>query len=353
MINTKYLASYFTNLLNQYGESYGKHFKVFADEGELKKAVKSYGKAPVEYTSGIVEIIGSSLTPIRDIRLNTYSIQLTLFVDLALNGYNQEKESLNLIDIRNLLTNLVEEINGSTTFETVGDITYSQSVTISYPTNGTKGNVGDISDCLPLYITCNIAMFEDGLNANNCSIAINDVEIPFTRAVFTRKRTADASTFNGVNSQQVVMQANGLSVDIVMPALTNNDVSNLIMKDILTGGNYALNVKIHTPIIDKIFIGTFGDTQASLDIATNIGYNLSIVEAFPYILDYNFDEDIWGNDIIAGDYSYLVEDGLPKNTTYHWGDGNADEYPKNYTGIIAHEYADGKQAHTLKIFYGG
>ena len=31
MINTKYLATYFTDLLNQYGATYNKSFKIFAD----------------------------------------------------------------------------------------------------------------------------------------------------------------------------------------------------------------------------------------------------------------------------------------------------------------------------------
>ena len=69
MIETEYFAKTFTEMLNRYGVNYGKNFKIFADEGELQKATKNYGEAPKSYTSGILEIVSSSLVPIRDIRL--------------------------------------------------------------------------------------------------------------------------------------------------------------------------------------------------------------------------------------------------------------------------------------------
>ena len=104
MINTKYLATYFTDLLNQYGATYNKSFKIFADEGELKREVKEYGKQPKQFTTGLVEIISSTLTPIRGIRLNTYTVQLSLYVDLAMDGVNEDKESYNLMTIRDIIT---------------------------------------------------------------------------------------------------------------------------------------------------------------------------------------------------------------------------------------------------------
>lgn len=348
MINSKYLATYFTDLLNKYGKSINKNFKIFADEGELKQAVKEYGKKPKEFTNGIAEIISSTLTPIRGIRLNTYTVQLTMFIDLAMDGFNEDKESLNLIALRDLFTTIIEENNGSTEFVTIGDKTYSQSMTISYPTNGTKSEVGYISDCLPIYWTFNLAMFEDGVNANKCKLFINDIDIPFTRMVLTRQRTAEQNNFSGDKSTKTIMQLNGLSVDIVMPALKNNDVSNLIMLDVLDGGNYALNVKIETPIFTKRFIGTLGNTQASLDIATNVGYNLSIVEAKENLLDYDYnDKWLYNNQHRLNPGHFQHNSETP--ATIYWGDGTVEELP---AGDYYHDYTDGKSVHTIIIFGG-
>ena len=347
MINTKYLATYFTDLLNQYGERGNKFFKIFADEGELKREIKEYGKQPKQFTTGIVEIISSTLTPIRGIRLNTYTIQLSLYVDLAMDGVNEDKESYNLMTIRDIITKIIDDKNGSTSMVDIDGTSYSQSITICYPTTGMKSEVGFISDCLPLYWTFNLAMFEDGINANNCKLYINDTDIPFTRLVCTRQRTAEQNNFASDNSTKTIMQLNGLSLDIVMPALSNNDVSNLIMKDVLGGGNYAISVIMETPVFTKAFIGTLGNTQASLDIATNIGYNLSIVEGKPNILDYSYDtkwSSITSNSATA---TVTITDG--KSRTIYWGDGNVDVFK---TQTTTHTYTDGKAKHTIRI-YGG
>lgn len=341
MINTEYLAEYFTNLMNSYGVGYGKHFKIFADEGELKKAVKSYGKSPINFTSGIVEIVGSQLVKARDLRLNTYMAQITLFIDLALNGLNEDKESLNLIDIRKVLTEMIDEENGKTGMSKG----FNQTVSYSYPTNGTKSDVGFISDCLPIYLSCNVVLFEDGVNANDCNIYINGEDMGFTRAVFTRQRTADSQTFNRDISQKTTMQAQGLSVDLVAPALRSKQISKLIMKDVLFGGNYALNVKIETPLGSKNFIAIFGNNQASLDLATNVGYNVSVVEGVDYLLDYDYVGSKWAKYKATEDNFELV---LGTKSTVYWGDDVIEELE---AGTHTHNYSDKKQ-HTIYVFGG-
>lgn len=348
MINSKYLATYFTDLLNKAGKDVNKNFKIFADEGELKKSLKEYGKQPKHFTNGIVEIISSTLTPIRGIRLNTYTVQLSMYIDLAMDGFNEDKESLNLITLRDVFTKIIEEYNGSTELVTINDKTYSQSMTVNYPTNGTKADIGYISDCLQIYWTFNIAMFEDGVNANNCKLIINNTDIPFTRMVLTRQRTAEQNNFSGDASTKTIMQMNGLSVDIVMPALNNNDFSNLVMRDVLDGGNYALNVVIETPVFTKRFIGTLGNTQASLDIATNVGYNLSIVEAKENLLDYDYDDRWLYNNQHRLNPGHFQHNSKNPATIY-WGDGTVEELP---AGDYYHNYTDGKSVHTVIIFGG-
>lgn len=347
MIDTKYLATYFTNILNSYGVDYGKNFIIFADEGELKKATKKYGEAPTDYTSGIVEVISSSLIPVRDIRINTFSVQVTLFVDLALNGFNEDKESINLQDIRTIITKATEELNGTTEFVTLGKKRFNQSITLNYPTNGQKTDIGFISDCLPIFWACNFAFTQDGINANDCKLFINQADINFTQLVLTRKRTADSQTFNGEKSQKTVMQSNGLSVDLIVP-IQNNPISQLIMQDVLDGGNFALSIVIETPLYTKAFIGTFGDTQASLDIASNVGVNLSIVEAKENLVDYDYTER-WHIEETEGQ-GFITPYG--KDVIY-WGDGTFNIATEDNVGkVISHNYKDERNKHTIRVFRG-
>ena len=159
----------------------------------------------------------------------------------------------------------------------------------------------------------------------------------------TRQKTAEQNTFSGNKSGKTIIQLNGLSVDLVMPALSNNDFSALIMKDILNGTNQALSVKISTPLETKMFIGVLGNTQASLDIATNVGYNLSIVEGKENVLDY---DNNWTNYYITETSTSIT---LVKKGIIYWGDDTAEE---KEAGTYMHTYNDGKNVHYLRV-YGG
>ena len=342
MVDSKFFAEYFSDILNTYGIDYDKYFKIYADEGELRKAIKQYGKSPKIFTSGIAEITSSSLTPIRDVSLNTYSLQITLFIDLALNGYNEEKESLNLIETRNIITNIIKDLNGKTILKKVNDINYKITLSMSYPGNGLKTSLGFISDCLPMYLNCSIAMFQDGINSNECYIKLNGEKVPFTNIVFTRARSAEQSTFKGDKNLKTIIESQGLSIDAVVPA-TNSKFSTMIMNDILNGSNSAINVEVYTPLARTMFIGTFGDTRASLDIATNVGYNISIVRAKEDILDYDSDWDI----IKTMDIDTNIS--INSDSVVYWGDGTVESLK---AGNYNHTYTDNKNNHTIRIFKG-
>ncbi|MBO5309711.1 MAG: hypothetical protein J6A98_00715 [Clostridia bacterium] len=360
MINTKYFADYFTNLFNEFGREYDLHFQIFADEGGLKDAIKEYGKKPIEFTSGIATLVGTQLLPIRSIRLNNYTLQIELFVDTLMSGFNEAGESVNLNAIRECITRMIETVNGSTSSVTIGNVEYSQGIAIGYPITGSKGEVGFIADCLPLFITVNVSMFQDGLNANQCKLRVNNIELPFTSLTISRRKTAEQSTFNGDVETKTIIQAQGLSIDGVMPALKTNEISQMILRDILQCKNYALCVEIETPIVSKTFIGTFGDGTASLDLITNVGYNFSIVQAKENLLNYDYYEYIggkWKIHTVVGNKGNAVLVNSNPGTTVRfvifWGDGTNEFVVFDGNKFeFYHNYTDGKESHTIRIFGG-
>jgi len=344
MINSKYFADYFTDLLNTYGSDYGKNFKIYADEGELKAEVKTYGETPIQYTSGIAEIIGSTMVPLRDLKLDTYTLQLKLFVDLQLNGFSDENESNNLNDVRDILTNIVSTLNGVTVTQTENDIVTKMTLSFEYPTIGNRTNVGFINDCLIMYLNVDIAVFNEGINSNEGRIVINNEEISFTTATITRKKTAQQYDFKGSENSQTIIESQGISIDIVLPTTTGN-VSSLIMNDILNGGNEALNVYVETPLASRRFIGTFGDDSVNLNIAKNMGYNISIVESRPNVLKYS---DEWKIQTSTTATESITT--TKANSTIYWGDNSVDFAEE--IGTYTHTYTDNKSTHTIRIYEG-
>lgn len=344
MIDSKYFANYFTTLLNTYGSDYGKNFKLYADEGELKNEVKTYGNLTIPFTSGIVEIIGSTMIPLRDLKLNTYTVQMTFYIDLQLSGFNSDNESNNLNDIREIFVNVVNTLNGVTVTHEQNSIINKMTLSFEYPTTGNRTNIGFINDCLVMYLNADIAIFNEGINSNECKITINNEEVPITSANITRKKTAQQYDFKNSKSSVSIIESQGISIDLVVPT-TNSDLSSLIMDDILNGGNYALNVYIETPLTSRRFIGTFGDDSVNLNVATNVGYNLSIVEARPDVLDYS---NKWVITNATNTNESITT--IAKKSTIYWGD-NTYTYAED-VDTYTHEYTDGKSSHTIRIYKG-
>lgn len=375
MIDTKYFANYYETILNNAGINYGKKFKIFADEGELKKAYQEYRKAKQHYVCGIVEITANQGVPIRDIKFDTYTCKLTLFVDLTVSGYDEEGQSIEMNEVREILTQLTDEIDGATSTVKIDNVSHSMTTTTDYYTLGDKTDLGFIAECLPIYWIGNFAFYESGLNSNDCKLKINGETVNFTRLTFTRKRTPESNTFNGDVSSKTIMQSQGLGIDFVMPATNKLDTfSNLVMYDILNGGNTALCIEIDTPTTykefrdeqtyaldgKKVFIGTFGDNVASLDIATNVGYNISVVEAKENLLNYmqhggNVNSG-WEIEEITENYKRydLV---AYKDCVIFWGDGTIEKVNRQQdnidftsTYVLSHTYKDNKPIHTMRVF---
>lgn len=300
MINSKYFADELTTLFNVYGENYGVNFKIFADEGALKDCEKEYGKLPTVFTSGLATITSTQLVPIKTIRLNTYVVQVELFVDTLKDGLNDEGESIYVEEVRKVLTELVEGVNGTTSAVKIENVSYNQTMTVGYPTIGTKGEVGFLIDALPIYLTFNIVLFQDGVNSNDSKLLVNGEEIPFTNLTLTRTKSAESNTFNGEHDTRTLINSNSLSIDGVVPARKNNEFSQAIIKDIVNGTNEAMVVDLEIPVATRevgtetitdyesnIFIGTFGQGTASFDIATNVGLNFSIVKGVEDTLNFS------------------------------------------------------------------
>lgn len=336
MINTKYFADYFTNLFNEFGLNYDLHFYIVADEGGLKEAVQEYGKQPIHYTTGKITMPSSQLMPIRTIRLNNYVLELELLVDTLALGFNENGESVNVNKVRDMITQMISSINGTTSAVMVDGVEYSQAIVMGTPIVGTKGEVGFIADALPMFVTINVSMFEDGINANEWTLRVNNAEVPFTSLVASRRRTAEQGTFTQETDSQTIMQAQGISFDGVMPALKTNPFSRLLGLDILNGGNTPLAVEIETPLASVRFIGTFGDGTASLDLVTNVGYNFSIVKAKESVLDYG---EGWKVFRMPGKNVQIQLENAGRHIIF-WGDGTSEVLEIEEATPVNHTFAE-------------
>ena len=347
MIDTLFLANKIEEQLNM--NDLGIEFLIYADEGDMVKTIKT-GTKIKKYTHGIIETLSSNIVPIKNISYLTITTQLMIVVDLADTGYVEEGEkqrvqSNNLINVKQCIDDVINRLNGQTLIMTEGNKSYSVTMGFNKPTPGQKMSLGEISEGLPLYMTISFNFFENGVNANDCRIIVNNEDLYFTRAVVSKIKTSDQNEFAAATGGRTATLIGGKSIDLIIPCV-NSPACKLIMQDILEDGilNNALACRIETPLHNYNFIGILGNDSVSLDVGANLGYNISLVQGVEHVL--NYDEN-WRTELTS-------EKTITKNLTgpgfIFWGDNTSDYISKN--GSITHTYSDDKESHTIRIFGG-
>lgn len=347
MIDTLYLANQIQEQLNN--NSLGMEFLVFADEGDLVKTQKK-GNIEKRYVNALLDTISSNIVPIKSISFQTINTQLTVLVDLVDAGFVEEgvkkrKQSRNLLNVKQCIEELTNTINGQTIILSDEGKSYTVSISMSRETVGQKMSIGEMYDCVPVYISISFALFENGVNANDCKIIVNNEDIYFTRFVVTKVKQADQSEFANTKGGKSYMLVGGKSLDIVVPT-TNSIVGKFIMQDILENNelNKAVSVRIETPLHSHNFIGVLGTGSVNADINANLGYNISVVEGVEHLLTYG---DGWK---VENRNENTVSYNMLSKGTIYWGDGTSDYADKRQN--ISHTYIDGLPSHNIRIFGG-
>lgn len=364
MITTEYLANFIEEKLNE--NEYGKHFLVFADEGDMRNA-KRCCKEYKYWTNCLLEVISSTITPIKNITFETATVQLMFIVDLAEAGQTKvgeqdREQSRNLIGVKNTIYDFIEGLNGKTITSQIGGKTYTVTIGFGQPTDGQKTQLGEVSEALPLYLNMTFSFFENGVNANDCHVLVNGEDLYFTRCVISKVRVAEQSEFASEKGGKSYVMAGGKSVDMVIPTV-DSTMGRAIMKDILgSDNNTAMSVYISTPIGETAFIGMFGNNSANMDAGSNLGYNISIVQGKENLLKYDsgkwviftVDEraqlDQWGYPENTNHY-VIPEITCSKPTTIYWGDGKYTVLKEART--VPHLYEDGKNTHVIRVLKAG
>ena len=345
MIDTIYLANTIENLLNE--NSLGKKFLIFADEGEMRKSQKKCGKAREYWVNGLVDIVGSNIVPIKNISFQTVTAQLMIIADLNLMGRQLEgkqdrEQSRELADVKTCLYEMIGKLNGQVQQLELGDKTYTTTVVLSQPSVGAKMELGEISEGVPIYVNMTYSLFENGVNANDCHIYIDNEDLYFETATFSKVRQADQSEFANTNGARSYVLIGGKSIDLVLPAV-NTDVGGKIMKDILGDtSNEAIAVRIETPLETKNFIGVFGNNTASMQLGANVGFNVSVVQGVENLLKYG---ENWKIERVSTESA--TKSVLGKKIIF-WGDNTSDFIEDG--GEVAHTYTDGVENHTIRIY---
>lgn len=346
MIDTIYLANLVQGYLN--ANERNKKFLVFADEGDMRKAVCK-GNYKEEYTHGIVEIISDNIVPFEDWEFQTLNARLMLFVDLISGGKVKETElnreqSKNLIDVKACVDEFLMAVNGKSTYIEIEDKIYNLTITMSKPTNGQKMSLGEIVEGLPIYCSIQFTIFQNGVNANYCKIKVNGESLGYTQLVKTKNCTVNQNNLGNDGARSYVL-AGGKSFDLVVPLLTKGVTQEFVEFMLNDETDTAFEVEFEYPEFSKHFICVLGRVQETDTRGTNVALNVSLLQGVEDVLKY---DERWN--IQEVEQSQITLSGVELGNVVYWGDNS-------YTVIKTeedktHTYTDEYIEHTIRIFKG-
>ena len=342
MIELKTIAKTIENNLNTLlANDGGQQFKIFADLGEFQNYYKAQNSNDISfYINGILEALTPSLLPIRNLQALTQTIRVTFALDVELMNKDENGNFKEVTGIRKILEKYIASANAKpfALSETLADstsMTYEVTPSFNGVTVGEIAQLSPIGEILPMYLDCTYTFIQSGINSNSVQIFLNGESLYFEKCSLSRVRLAESNTFAGGKSTKTVIQNNGLSIDLNAPLLDTTQ-SGVIEDDVLDGGNniaqcvqYVRGTKVRN------YIMVFGNTTENLEMAKNIGANVSLVEGKQDILSYN---EHWRTYSVAVNAGQTITIGTAVSEfdgVAFFGDGTSGT---STTGIFEHTY---------------
>ena len=342
MIELKTIAKTIENNLNTLlANDGGQQFKIFADLGEFQNYYKAQNSNdPTYYINGILEALTPSLLPIRNLQALTQTIRVTFALDVELMNKDTDGNFVEVTEIRKLLMKYIASANGipfplSETLTNNTTMTYEVTPSFNGVTVGEIAQLSPIGEILPMYLDLVYTFIQSGINSNSVQIFLNGESLYFEKCSLSRVRLAESNTFAGGKSTKTVIQNNGLSIDLNAPLLDTTQ-SGVIEDDVLDGGNnvaqcvqYVRGTKVRN------YIMVFGNTTENLEMAKNIGANVSLVEGKQDILSYNEHWQTYSVTVGAGQTVTIGTAVSEFKGVAFFGDGTSGT---STTGTFEHTY---------------
>lgn len=331
------------NILNQNPQ--GAVFKIYTDAGELE-ANNQQIEGTESYICGLLELFSNTISG-EGLKFQDLTFQITWYVNGKKERVDKKKIAKQVSDVRRILTWFTENYNNKNiTAENFGGDFFSTTYLVKLPETQTEIKpFGYMPSCVPLTQIIEIVCIANGFSSNQWKLKPNNETIAFQSLTISNEKQANHNLISNEKRTKGVILAGGLCFDMVIAQLTT-DFCDLIEEDVLDYNKdvaVCLYVKGHKK--ENIYICTFGSDSISLQLGTNAGMNVSLVEGVEDLLDYGTG---WTIKTVK---TTTNNENVTLNATGHvfWGDGGKTIGANYEQGATSHTFAE-PGTYTIRVF---
>ena len=322
-----------------------KEFAIFTDVGEFKNAYRGENSNKItHYINGIMEAMSPTRLPMKNLEVVTQSFRVGFVLDVALLNKDENGEFIEVKEVRAILENYIKGNNGIPYYLTDSDNKqFEITPTFSGITVGRVEQLSPLGETLPMYLDFSCVFIQGGTNTNTVEFIINGKNMFYQSYSMIRTRTAETNMVANEKSSKTLVQANGISLNLVMP-LIDEDESLEIEDDVYNGTqNQAICVERYRASAKNpynCYIMIYGNNSETGAIGQNVGQTVDFVEGKADELNYS---DLWNTTKVVIDNNLIYNLTLvptSKTIVVFWGDGESSKVNSNYGEIetISHNY---------------
>ena len=278
MINLTNICTYIENQLRA-KSNYIRKYNIYADAEYHKKAVRT-GNTVETFIEGIATTLNSSIVPVQGLNFGTQVIGFELAIPIdheamleegietIVNTYKQDIDAFVSNPQTTTLNNYVVTVTG-----TLAEVGEPQ----------TQSNIGLM---IPITFTLTFNYFANGVNSMQEELMYFGEEIKFISMSFGRTVIQDGGAFSNTNGiAKNYVQTTALSIELVMPALSDSLFCNKFYNFLRTGENTPFEISYRNKALTadenavEVYNVIFLSSNSQAQGVDNVGYTITLAEA--------------------------------------------------------------------------
>ena len=278
MINLLNICTFVENQLRA-KSNYKRKYNIYA-EAEYHKQAERVGNTIETFIEGIATTINSSIVPVSGLNFGTQVIGFELAIPI-------DHEAMYLEGIETIVNAYKQDIDAFVSNPQTTTLNgYVVTVTGTLAEVGEPQTQSNIGLMIPIDFTLTFNYFENGVNSTQEELIYFGKEIKFTSLSFGRTVIQDGGAFNNTNgTAKNYVQTTALSIELVMPALSDCAFCKKFYNFLLTGENEPFDIRYRnkalTPNADdaEVYTVIFLSSNLQAQGVDNVGYTITLAEA--------------------------------------------------------------------------
>lgn len=287
MIKLSYVANLIENGLNAALGDVGYTFKIWADAGQMVRALRS-GNAVAAVIPATLRSV-SSANEGNILVMGANGLMLDVAIPVKRPKTSAEQTPAELEKVQDGQYPFVEEVKAilddyfqvSQVFSAEDEegVSYTVSMDAGRSQTGVVDILPRLDECLTVSVFISLTFLQGGINARNVALNIDGVRVPLATVTFGRSNRLSSDVYNEAPVVKNLATATSFSIDFAFPATSDNSTKQAFLALLKGKPNIAHFVEVNIgSVFDGSYLMAFDNLQMNAQGVLFAGITGALIE---------------------------------------------------------------------------